>query len=236
MNELKYNVLDKQWFILTEDFRVPFTLRALYRDHPGLDDMVYRSGIHPDKLMYAIVPAGFVTDLASIPSALQPILHPDGPWAAAACIHDLLYQKAPSPVPYPDTPAGNLSRAADKAFADLMFLRIMEMMKVEPFLCKSFYEAVKNFGWPSYVDKNADPHQYSYPSVVDVTLNYNRNYLFFREQIEYAIPEHERFDFRFKTCVNARYQNVKRAFNALEEFWQPQPLSQPITQVPMLKV
>lgn len=234
MNELKYKVLDKQWFILTDDFRVPFTLRALYRDHPGLDDMVYRSGIHPDTLMYVTAPAGFVTDLASIPAALQPILHPDGPWAAAACIHDLLYQKAPSPVPYPDTPSGNLSRATDKPFADLMFLRIMEMMKVESFLANSFYEAVKNFGWPSYADKNDNPHQYSYPSISDVTLNYNRNYLFFREQIENAIPEHERWDVKHAHCVNARYQNIKRAFNAVTVTWEPQPLSQPITQIPLL--
>lgn len=236
MLELKYKMLEGKWFVLTEDFRVPFTLRTLYRGVDGMDLMVSRSGIHPDKTMYVTVPAGFVTDLASIPAALQPILHPDGPWGAAACVHDMLYQKSSSPVPYPDTPAGNLSRATDKPFADLMFLRIMEMMNVEPFLANSFYEAVKNFGWPSYADKNDDPYQYSYPSYSDVTLNYNRNYLFFREQVEPAIPEHERWDVRFRTHVNGRYQNIKRAINAIDVSRPSQPVGDLITHCPMLKV
>lgn len=236
MLDLKYKLLEGRWFVVTDDFWVPFTLRTLYRGQLGLDNMVFLSGVHPDETMYVTVPAGFVTDLASIPDALQPMLRPEGPWTAAACVHDLLYQKAPSPVPYPDTPEGNLSRACDKQMADLLFLRIMESSGVDKVTRLAFYEAVKNFGWPSYADKNDNPHQYSYPSVVDVTLNYARNYLFFRERIENAIPEHERFDFRFKTCVNGRYQNIKRAFNALNAFWQPQPLSPPITHSPMLKV
>ncbi|QVW28681.1 hypothetical protein pEaSNUABM8_00184 [Erwinia phage pEa_SNUABM_8] len=236
MLELKYKVLEKQWFIVTEDFYIPFTLRTLYRDHPGMDEMVYQSGVHPDKQMYVTVPAGFVTDLASIPPVLQPMLHPDGPWAAAACVHDMLYQKTPTPVPYPDTPEGNLSRASTKEFADLMFLRIMEMMGVDKFIAKSFYEAVSNFGWPSYADKNDDPHQYRYPSVSDITLNYARNYLFFRNDIEPAIPSHEHWDITTCKCVNMRYQNIKRAINALDKFWPSQPLHPPVNQIPMLNV
>lgn len=236
MLELKYKVLEYPWFIVTEDFTVPFSLRMLYQDKARLDEMVYLTGVHPDKEMYVTAPAGFVTDLASIPPALQPLLHPDGPWAAAACIHDLLYQKTPSPVPYPDTPAGNLSRSTDKAFADLMFLRIMEMTGVDNFVAQSFYEAVHRFGWPSYADKNDDPHQYSYPSPSGVTLNYARNYLFFREYIESAVPDHERWDLTTHRCVNMRYQNIKRAFNASAEFWGVQPISEPVNQIPLLKV
>jgi hypothetical protein len=37
------------------------------------------------------VPAGFVTDLASIPRLVSGALPPDGPWAQAAVIHDALY-------------------------------------------------------------------------------------------------------------------------------------------------
>lgn len=37
------------------------------------------------------VPAGMVTDLASIPSFVSPILPPDGPWSQAAVFHDLCY-------------------------------------------------------------------------------------------------------------------------------------------------
>jgi hypothetical protein len=37
------------------------------------------------------VPAGMTTDLASIPAIVSPLLHPDGPWARAAVVHDLCY-------------------------------------------------------------------------------------------------------------------------------------------------
>lgn len=37
------------------------------------------------------VPAGFVTDLASIPRPVWNLFPPDGPWAKAAVIHDFLY-------------------------------------------------------------------------------------------------------------------------------------------------
>jgi hypothetical protein len=38
------------------------------------------------------VPAGFVTDLASIPRPVWALLPPDGPWAKAAVVHDFLYR------------------------------------------------------------------------------------------------------------------------------------------------
>lgn len=37
------------------------------------------------------VPAGFVTDLASIPRLAWTLLPPDGPWVKAAVVHDFLY-------------------------------------------------------------------------------------------------------------------------------------------------
>lgn len=36
-------------------------------------------------------PAGFVTDLASIPRFVSGLLPPDGPWVQATVFHDLLY-------------------------------------------------------------------------------------------------------------------------------------------------
>lgn len=38
------------------------------------------------------VPAGAMTDLASIPRFAAPLLPPDGPWAKAAVVHDHLYR------------------------------------------------------------------------------------------------------------------------------------------------
>lgn len=37
------------------------------------------------------IPAGFLTDLASIPRIFWNLLPPDGPWAEAAVVHDALY-------------------------------------------------------------------------------------------------------------------------------------------------
>lgn len=209
MQTLNYKLLEKPWFVLTDDFHFAFTLRSLYRSVEGLDKMVYLSGVLPDKELFVTAPKGFVTDMASIPPALQPILHPDGPWGPAACIHDLFYQKRSTVGNYPDTDCGNLSRACDKSFADLMFLRIMEALNVDAFIRKSFYEAVHQFGWPSYVDDN---QKVKYSRPVEKTLDYNRNYLFFREHIEPGIPDHERIDITNGQPVNAQYLNIKRAF------------------------
>lgn len=213
MEKLNYKVLDKPWFVLTDDFHFAFTLRSLYRDVSGLDEMVRLSGVHPDKQLYVTAPKGFVTDMASIPEALQPILHPDGPWAAAACVHDLFYQKCSSPGVYPPGDAGDISRVVNKDFADLMFLRIMEALNVERFIRLSFYEAVRQFGWPSYVDDNS---HVVYQHAAAKTLNYNRNYLFIRDQVETAIPDHERLDITNGQSVNVKYLNIKRAFLTLE--------------------
>lgn len=49
----------------------------------------YQAGDDPNELI--IVPAGFVTDLASVPRMVWSFYPPDGPWAKAAIIHDFLY-------------------------------------------------------------------------------------------------------------------------------------------------
>lgn len=38
------------------------------------------------------VPAGFITDLASIPRPVWSLFPPDGPWAKAVVVHDFLYE------------------------------------------------------------------------------------------------------------------------------------------------
>ena len=49
----------------------------------------YQTGPDPEELI--LVPAGFVTDLASVPRIVWSFYPPDGPWAKAAVIHDFLY-------------------------------------------------------------------------------------------------------------------------------------------------
>lgn len=49
----------------------------------------YQVGNDPEEII--VVPAGFVTDLASVPRLVWSFYPPDGPWAKAAIIHDFLY-------------------------------------------------------------------------------------------------------------------------------------------------
>jgi len=216
--DFTYRRLEGKWFILTQDFHYPFTLRTLYRNTPELDKMVALAGVHPDEMFYITVPKGFVTDLASIPEVLQNVMHPDGPWSQAACLHDLLYQKRSSDAVYPDTPSGRLSRSHDKYFADLMFLRVMEATGVSEVVARSFYDAVHLFGQSSYVDDNSDCH---YTQFSENTVEYARNYLFFRQALEPAVPIDERHALESGIASNVKYRNIKRAFltdpeNAIE--------------------
>jgi hypothetical protein len=52
--------------------------------------LTYRIGISQDSLT---VPVGFVTDLASIPPALQSFIQQNGPYLLPAVVHDYLYWK-----------------------------------------------------------------------------------------------------------------------------------------------
>jgi AraC-like DNA-binding protein len=50
--------------------------------------MVYRIGVSRDSV---VIPAGFVTDMASIPPVLQSIIQQNGPYQLPAIVHDYLY-------------------------------------------------------------------------------------------------------------------------------------------------
>jgi hypothetical protein len=57
-----------------------------------------------------VVPAGFVTDLASIPFPLNLIMRPEGPWKRAAVVHDFLGK-----------------RMSDKKIVDMVFLEALKV-------------------------------------------------------------------------------------------------------------
>jgi hypothetical protein len=64
-------------------------------------------GYRPSNAEYEIaVPAGFVTDMASIPRWGWIILPPDGPWVKGAVIHDFLYATHGTGV-WKNHPSGN---------------------------------------------------------------------------------------------------------------------------------
>lgn len=52
--------------------------------------LIYQTGENVGELI--TVPAGFVTDLASVPRPVWSIYPPDGPWVKAAVVHDFLYE------------------------------------------------------------------------------------------------------------------------------------------------
>lgn len=69
----------------------------------------------PGSNMAVVVPAGFVTDFASIPRALCPLLPPTGKYLAAAIIHDFLYW----------------DQSCDRQVADRMLAAAMKDAKVD---------------------------------------------------------------------------------------------------------
>ncbi|EJS4496084.1 DUF1353 domain-containing protein, partial [Salmonella enterica] len=80
------------------------------------------------------VPAGFVTDLATIPRIFWTILPPDGKYAKAAIIHDWMYDNA----------------LRTKKEADLIFLDGMTVLGVPRLKRKVMYWAVRWFGRGKY--------------------------------------------------------------------------------------
>jgi Protein of unknown function (DUF1353) len=102
-----------QWEILT-----PFEYHV--GDYPS-DDVIR-------------VPAGAVTDLASVPRILWAIFPPHGRWAKAAIIHDYLYANA----------------IGTKDYADLVFLEAMAVLGVPVVRRTLMFWAVSLFGRGAY--------------------------------------------------------------------------------------
>ncbi|ECG5862942.1 DUF1353 domain-containing protein [Salmonella enterica] len=80
------------------------------------------------------VPAGFITDLASVPRIFWTLLPPDGKYAKAAIIHDYLYDNA----------------LRTKKEADLIFLDGMTVLGVPRWKRMIMYYAVRLFGKGMY--------------------------------------------------------------------------------------
>ncbi|EAQ7975984.1 DUF1353 domain-containing protein [Salmonella enterica] len=80
------------------------------------------------------VPAGFITDLASVPRIFWTPLPPDGKYAKAAIIHDYLYDNA----------------LRTKKEADLIFLDEMTVLGVPKWKRIVMYLAIRWFGRGMY--------------------------------------------------------------------------------------
>lgn len=93
----------------------------------------YHVGSHPSDTVIR-VPAGTVTDLATIPRLLWTIFPPHGRWAKAAIIHDYLYTNA----------------IDSKAYADRVFLEAMGVLGVSRPTRTAMYWAARWFGRGKY--------------------------------------------------------------------------------------
>lgn len=78
-----------------------------------------------------VVPAGFITDFASIPRIFWSRLPHDGPWAPASVIHDYLYT----------------TRTCSRFLADAIFREGMYALGVPALRRLVIYYAVRLFGW-----------------------------------------------------------------------------------------
>jgi hypothetical protein len=88
------------------------------------------------------VPAGFVTDGASVPRIFWSILYPFGSYFPAALIHDYLYSKASDHL----TAVKKIYRKE----ADLIFLQAMKDVGVGWLTRRTIYRAVRIGGWKGY--------------------------------------------------------------------------------------
>lgn len=96
------------------------------------------------QLGYTIcVPAGFITDFASVPQSLWNILPPDGPYGKAAVVHDYLYRTGGKVDVSP-------AYAFTKAESDTIFLEAMAELGVAWWRRQIMYRAVQLFGSSSF--------------------------------------------------------------------------------------
>lgn len=115
-------------------FTTPADLRMLddYR-WQVLAPFEYHVGGFPSVKVIS-VPAGTVTDLATVPRLLWAFFPPHGRWAKAAIIHDFLYELA----------------IGTKAEADRTFLEAMTVLGVSRFTRAVMYWAARWFGKGNY--------------------------------------------------------------------------------------
>lgn len=87
-----------------------------------------------------VVPAGFLTDFASVPSAVQSLMsNTDEDILIASVVHDYLYEVRPKPLRY-----------LKKINADEMFYRLCRLAGMGYVRAKLAYFGVRMFGRGSY--------------------------------------------------------------------------------------
>lgn len=80
------------------------------------------------------VPAGFVTDLASVPFGLRNVFPKDGDWTQAAVLHDYLYNQ-------------RKVHGRKRKECDSIFLEAMKVLGVSWWQRNAMFLAVRSCGW-----------------------------------------------------------------------------------------
>lgn len=101
----------------------------------------YRVG-HEFSETMVVIPDGFITDFASVPRFLWPLLPPTGPYGKAAVVHDWLYQ-----FPQLMIPEQPKTRVINRAEADSILNEAMEVLEVGKMIRWSIYSGVRVGGW-----------------------------------------------------------------------------------------
>ena len=118
-----------------------FLTRFTSDDGPGPDLWTVRVPLVWLDATYGqlVVPAGFITDLASIPRLFRnlPMLDPNGLSRRPAVVHDWLY-------------GSNEGRAHGKQFADSFLRSALLAEGASPAVAQTFYLAVHLFGGSSW--------------------------------------------------------------------------------------
>lgn len=105
-------------------------------------DLSYRTGNEAQEELI-LAPAGFVTDLASIPRWCWIILPPNGPWVKAAIIHDFLYATKGSGQWKRRLDGRTRADAYTRAEADGVFREALQNRGVGPIRCFILWAAVR---------------------------------------------------------------------------------------------
>lgn len=111
-----------------------------------LERFVYHVGVEGSGEIIA-VPAGYVTDFASIPKVCWSIIgSPMGKYSKAAVVHDYLYDQGGLIPRATDSDGGTAYRRYSKADSDNIFKEAMRVLGVGNPRRWMMYQAVKLFG------------------------------------------------------------------------------------------
>lgn len=113
--------------------------------------LLYEAGPSRDVIT---VPAGFVTDLASIPRLVWSFYPPDGPWVKGAIVHDFLYYTQGSGLWNTHVGVAR-EKPYTRAESDAVFWEAMEDRDIRFWARFVIWSAVRLGGWLGWTRKHS---------------------------------------------------------------------------------